>query len=263
MGEGVGSLWQHLDSPNSQNCLALHIGNTVFGRRQMFFATFRQRNGGLQSAGNGHKLSGRGIKERRMKTLSDAIMEHVAGLPEAAVIRAGDLLHLGSRAAVNRALARLVKRDRLLRVYRGLYVRVFRSKFGKRLPPVHEVVRNITRITGETIAPHAGAVANGLGLTTQVPLREVYITTGRSRMLRFHALKVEMIHAPGWQFSLAPRRAGDALRALIWTGPDFSAKALRTLKGRLSEEEMQEMAAACPKLPPWLAKQVSEMVARE
>ena len=197
-----------------------------------------------------------------MKTLGDAIMEHVAGLPEAAVIRAGDLLHLGGRAAVNRALARLVKRDRLLRVYRGLYVRILTSEFGSHhTAPTYRIVRNIAEISGETIAPHAGAVANGLGLTTQVPLREVYITTGRSRMLRFRALKVEMRHAPRWEFTLAPRRAGDALRALIWTGPDFSAKALRTLKGRLSEKEMQEMAAACPKLPPWLAKQVSEAVA--
>ena len=198
-----------------------------------------------------------------MKTLGDAIMEHVAGLPEAAVIRAGDLLHLGSRAAVGRALARLVRRDRLLRVYRGLYVRVLTSELGSKYSaPTYRIVRNIVQITGETIAPHAGAVANGLGLTTQVPLRPVYITTGRSRRLKVGGKRfVELRHAPRWEFTLAPRRAGDALRALIWTGPDFSAKALRTLKGRLSEEEMQEMAAACPKLPPWLAKQVSEAVA--
>lgn len=197
-----------------------------------------------------------------MKTLSQAIMEHVTTLPEAAVIRAEDLSHLGNRAAVNRALARLAKQEELLRVYRGMYVRVLTSSFGsKYVSSTHQVVKNIARITGETIAPHAGAVANGLGLTTQVPLRSVYITTGRSRMLKFYALKVELRHAPGWQFALAPQRAGDALRALIWTGPQFSPKALRTLKSRLSSAELREMVAARPKLPPWLAKQVTEAVA--
>ena len=196
-----------------------------------------------------------------MKTLSQAIMEHVEGLPEAAVIRAGDLLHLGSRAAVNRALARLVEGDRLLRVYRGLYVRLLPTRFGKRSPSVYQVVRNIAQATGETIAPHGGAVANGLGLTTQVPLRPVYITTGRSRMLWFGARKVELIHAPSWRIAIGTHKAGDALRAVEWIGPQFAAKALRTLKDRLSKEELQEIAAACPKLPPWLAKQVSEVVA--
>ena len=196
-----------------------------------------------------------------MKTLSEAILEHAEGLPEDALIRAGDLLHLGSRGAVNRALARLVKRDRLLRVCHGIYVRLFTTRFGKRAPLDYLVVRNIAQITGETVVPNPAVVAKNLMLTTQVPLRLIYLTSGRSRMLRFGARKVELRHAPRWRIDLGTRKAGDALRAVEWMGPQFAAKALRKIKNEFSEKELREMVAARPKLPPWLADKVTEVVA--
>ena len=197
-----------------------------------------------------------------MKRLSETIMEHVARLPKAAVVRAEDLSHLGSRTAINRALARLAKQEALLRVCRGVYVRVFESEFGSpHTAPVHQLVRNITRSTGETVAPHGAAIANGLGLTTQVPMRTIYITSGRSRMLKFRALKVELRHAPRWQIAMGTRKAGDALRAVAWIGPEHSAKALRKIKSSFSKQELQEMIAARPKQLPWLARQVAEIVA--
>ena len=197
-----------------------------------------------------------------MKTLGDAIMEHAERLPEDALIRAGDLLHLGSRIAVNRALARLVKRDRLLRVYRGIYVRVFTSEFGsKYTASTHRVVRNIARASGETIVINPAAVANGLGLSKHVPMRDSYLTTGRSRQFRFRALIVKMRHESGWRIAIGTRKSADALRAVDWVGEEFAADALRKLKDRLSKEELQEMVDARPKLPPWLADKVGEVVA--
>ena len=66
-------------------------------------------DGGLPGGEKGSMLLGRERKGNgNVKSLSQAIMGHVEGMLEDALIRAGDLLHLGSRAAINRALARLV-----------------------------------------------------------------------------------------------------------------------------------------------------------
>lgn len=51
-----------------------------------------------------------------MPSLSSRILEHASRLPEAAPICPGALLHLGSRAAVDQALSRLVRAERLLRM---------------------------------------------------------------------------------------------------------------------------------------------------
>ena len=52
-------------------------------------------------------------------SLPERIMGYAEAKPEATPIRAGDLLHLGDRAAVNRALSRLASSERLMRIYRG------------------------------------------------------------------------------------------------------------------------------------------------
>lgn len=195
-----------------------------------------------------------------MNTLANTILEHAEGLPEGTPICAKELLHLGSRAAVDQALSRLVKRGQMMRVGRGLYVRPVESRFGKRAPSASRVVENIAQITGEAIAPHGAAAANKLGLTTQVPVRSVYLTSGRSRRLKFGSQVVELRHAPHWQFALGNQSSGDVLRALAWLGPEKAGAALRTLKRKLSASELQAIAAARAVLPAWLARQVSEVV---
>ena len=53
-----------------------------------------------------------------MQTLAKQVLEHAAGLPEGTPLAAKELLHLGSRAAVDQVLSRLVQRGALLRACR-------------------------------------------------------------------------------------------------------------------------------------------------
>jgi hypothetical protein len=55
------------------------------------------------------------------------------------------------------------------------------------------------RKRGEIVVGNGAAAANALGLTTQVPVREVFLTSGRSRKLKLGAQTVELQHAPPWQ----------------------------------------------------------------
>ena len=86
---------------------------------------------------------------------------------------------------------------------------------------------------GETILPHGAAAGNALGLTTQVPMREIYLTSGRSRCLQLGAQTVDIWHAPGWQLLFPGRVAGDVLRALAWLGPEHAAEAMLRLRTKL------------------------------
>ena len=201
-----------------------------------------------------------------MKPLTKTIMEYAEELPEGEVIHAKTLLHLGNRATVDKALSRLVEREQLLRVYRGFYVRLLEGYIGDRFfkypPSAHLIVESIARTTGESIAPHPAVTANRLGLTTQNPLRIIYITSGPSRWLKFGGSRlVEMRRTSRWQFSVGDRMSGRVLRAANWEGPQRAAHALRKLRSELSSSDLHEMMAACPKLPAWLAKEVSEFVA--
>lgn len=195
-----------------------------------------------------------------MQHIAEQILEQAGRLPEGAPLTAKALLHLGSRAALDQALSRLVVRGKLLRAGRGVYVRPVESRFGTRAPAVKHVVEAVASQKGEVVAPSGAAAANALGLTTQVPVRPVYLTSGRSRKLTVGKQTVELRHAPRWQLALAGRPAGEAVRALAWLGPEKAEGAMRELRRKLPASALEELAAAAPQLPSWLARAVTQAV---
>ena len=195
-----------------------------------------------------------------MSSTSELIVIFTKTLPEGAAIHAKGLLHLGSRAAVDQALSRLAREGRLLRVARGIYVRPVEGRFGKRPPSPEKVIETFAALKGETIASSGAAAANSMGLTTQVPVRQVYLTSGPSRTLRIGEQVIELQHAPSWQLALPERQAGAAIRALAWLGQKHSGKAVRELRRRLPESERRAIASVSGRLPTWAAKRVSALV---
>ena len=73
----------------------------------------------------------------------------------------------------------------LSRRARAVYVRPIETRFGVRAPRVANVIAALSQMWGETIVPCGGAAANCLRLTTQNPVRTVYLTSGPNRRLRF------------------------------------------------------------------------------
>lgn len=195
-----------------------------------------------------------------MQTLTKQVLEHAAGLPEGTPLVSKELLHLGNRAAVDQALSRLARRGKLLRAGRGIYVQPVESRYGARAPSAVKMVEGLATQRGETIVSHGAAAANALGLTAQVPMRAVYLTSGRSRRLKLGAQTVEFRHAPTWQLILPGRVAGDVVRALAWLGPGKAGEAIGTLRSKLPPTELEEIAAARGRLPTWMAQEVSALI---
>jgi hypothetical protein len=194
-----------------------------------------------------------------MQRLTDQILEHATRLPEGTPVAAKSLLHLGNRAAVDQALSRLAERGQLLRAGRGVYLMPITNRFGTRAPSVEQTVEALASQRGEVIVSSGAAAANSLGLTTQVPIRSVYLTSGRTRKMSLGKQTVELRHAPRWQLAMAHRPAGQAVRALAWLGPEKAESALQTLKRKLPPAAFGELVAAAPQLPTWLAHSVGKV----
>ena len=118
----------------------------------------------------------------------------------------------------------------------------------------------VTHETGEVIVPAGAAAANRLGLTTQVPGRSVYLTSGRSRQLALGAQVIELRHAPRWQLVLPGRPAGEVVRALAWLGRQRGAKVAPHLARTVPADIVQELSAVRRLLPTWVAQDVSNLV---
>ena len=194
-----------------------------------------------------------------MSQLAQSILSFAQSLPEGGLLSAKEFLHLGSRAAIDQTLSRLAREGTLLRVGRGVYSLPISGRFGSRPPSTESVVEALEASSGETIVASGAAEANALGLTTQVPTREVYLTSGPSRWLKLGNREIEFKHSARWQLVLGKRPAGKALRALIWLGPERAPEALQQLRGKLVPKEWEAMRSARASLPSWMARAVSEV----
>lgn len=142
----------------------------------------------------------------------------------------------------------------MLRVARGLYVAPVSTRFGKRPPATEKVIRSLAVATHEVIVASGARSANALGLTRQIPVREIFLTSGRSRILRLGKAEIVIKHAPKWQMALGASYAGQAVRALAWLGPHHTRGAAVKLKKLLPASEWRALQSTRSLLPTWMAE---------
>ena len=156
-----------------------------------------------------------------MTVLSEQILEAAAKRPEGSLLAAKQFLALGKRDAVDQALRRLAARGKLVKITRGRYALPVRSRFGTRPPAPEVVIAQLNQEGAQQLVSSGAAAANALGLTTQMPVEQTFLARSRSqKRYVFGRQQVTIRPAAAWNFLLADRLAGQAIRALTWLGPD-------------------------------------------
>ncbi|MGA9670653.1 MAG: DUF6088 family protein, partial [Terracidiphilus sp.] len=130
-----------------------------------------------------------------------------------------DFVDLGSRAAVDQALLRLKKDGsqglRIRRLARGLYDYPRRHPvMGILSPDPDAVARALAKRTGSRLMPSASKAANMLGLSTQVPAQNVYLTDGRSKTVKVGKQVVRLKHAAPSKMAFADSPNANVMQAL-------------------------------------------------
>lgn len=125
---------------------------------------------------------------------------------------------MGSRAAVDQGLTRLVKDGVLRRVGRGLYDWPRHSDVldGPAPTNLNAVVDALKRRFDIDVVPSNLAAANAMGLTHAVPTRVEYLTTRKVRDVKVGSRKVRLVPAGT---ALAPwlnTPAAPVVQALFW-----------------------------------------------
>src|SRR4051794_13706459 len=121
-----------------------------------------------------------------MNAIQDKILDQIRRQVRGKIFIPKDFLHLGSRAAADKSLSRLVKGGEVQRLARGLYHSPqVNERIGIPLAPdLDEIADALGRQTGSRVVPSGAVAANRLGLSTQVPAKPVYLTDGRTRQVR-------------------------------------------------------------------------------
>ena len=95
-----------------------------------------------------------------------------------------DFASYGNSKACNKALERLTKQEKIMRVGRGIYTIPRKSRFfGYGTPSIEVIAKGIARRDKARIIPTGLFAENLLGLSTQVPMKVVYLTDGAPRKI--------------------------------------------------------------------------------
>ena len=96
-----------------------------------------------------------------------------------------DFKALGTSTAIRKALSRLVDSGQIERMGQGIYVVPKVDKvFGKVLPSIEELAEVLSRKEHVKIKPSGQYALNKVGLSTQVPMRLVFLTSGHSKRIQ-------------------------------------------------------------------------------
>lgn len=188
---------------------------------------------------------------------SKIILKKIQSFPEGEPFVANMFLEIAPYTAIRHTLSRLVKSGHLMRAARGVYVRPKMNRFVGPIPPSSE---NIVRLKseGEMIGITGAEAVQRLGLSTQVVLKEIFLTSGRSRKIRLeNGREILLRHAAPRKLMLAGRPAGVALTALWYLGKNgVTTETIHQIHKRLPPEEFEILKNETHLMPSWMREKL-------
>lgn len=189
-----------------------------------------------------------------MMNTTERIREYIADLPLGQPVTSQEFMEFGSRAAVDQALTRLVKTGGLSRVARGVYLRPKRNPYVGEVPPEpFKVAETIAAETGSVIQIHGAEAVRRMGLSTQVPTRPIFYTSGPSRRFNLGQIQVLLKHVCPRKLALSGSPAGIALTALWYLGKTaVTLDTIVQIRSKLSESEFEALCSSTRSMPGWM-----------
>jgi hypothetical protein len=168
---------------------------------------------------------------------------------------------LGSRAAIDKALQRLVGKGELRRLSRGLYDKPRRDELlGTLWPSVDAVVQALVGKDKLRVQPAGVYAANLLGLSEQVPAQVVLLTDGASRSVRAGPMRITLKRTSPRNMAAADRLSGRVIQAFKSLGPEhITPRHLEHLRKTLPAAERARLLADLGLAPGWMRPMLREL----
>lgn len=192
---------------------------------------------------------------KHLNSVDTQLLRRIKSRRRGWVFTPADFSDLGSPTAVGKALMRHTRAGTIRQLGRGLYdFPVEHQRFGT-IPPSDQAIAEALK--GEDtfrLQLSGGHAANVLGLSTQVPMRTVFLTDSRSRKVRLGKREIALKNTSARHLATAGRISGMVIQALRWIGRrQFDAAMVATLRRNLTDEQKQQLLKDIRYAPAWIA----------
>jgi hypothetical protein len=195
-------------------------------------------------------------------SIEDKIRNQIKSDEAGALYFISDFAEHGNDVFISRVLSECVNDGLLLRIANGIYCKPIETRFGPLFPSVEELVKAIARRDNAQILPTGETAQNQLGLSTQVPMNSVYLTSGSARKLVLRGRTVTLKRSVPRNFACKNDFMAALIQALKSIGKaNLTEEHLSTIVGLLKEHLDDATYADDLKTAPiWVRKMLSEII---
>ena len=133
---------------------------------------------------------------------------------------------------VGQILSDLAKEGMIHHLSRGVYLKTEETRFGLVYPPVEDIAEAIARRDNAQVIPTGATAQNILGLSTQVPMNAVFLTSGSARKIKLGGRTITFRRAVPKNFAVKGRYTCLIVQALKAIG-----------EGNVTEEDLTHIQA--------------------
>ncbi|MBU0744155.1 MAG: type IV toxin-antitoxin system AbiEi family antitoxin domain-containing protein [Gammaproteobacteria bacterium] len=186
---------------------------------------------------------------------SKAVNKFIGEIPIGEPFTSSELLQFGSRANIDQILSRLVKNKKITRVARGIFVKQEIVPYvGKVLPEPSKIAAAIARASGEKVSVNGAEAARQLQLTTQMPTKPIFLTSGTTRHIKVGNTEISLKHVSPRKIPGSNAMSSLVISALWYIGKNHvNEQTIRQIKHNLTDEQFQQVQESINTMPGWMA----------
>jgi len=192
-----------------------------------------------------------------MKNTEENILTEINKKNKQHVFFTEDFRQYGTASAVKVALHRLVKRNILSRLGRGIYAQPEYSKLLnlELLPDIEKIAKAIAKRDRAKIIPTGSYALHALGLSTQVPMKLVYMTDATARKVMIGNTEIVFKRTAAKNLSYKSELCMLVVQALkeIGNGKVSKEEELKVVD-LLNKEEYHKLKHDIAIAPQWIAE---------
>ena len=188
--------------------------------------------------------------------VENRIAEALKTYPKGSVLFVDDFLDYGNPESVKKALFRLKEKEILVRMAHGIYLYPKIDKeLGILFPSTEEIAKAIARRDKARIIPTGVQALNKLGLSTQVPMKVVYLTDGAARTLKVGKRTITFKKTSPKNLLVKGEISGLVIQTLKTIGQNkVNEKAIEKIQAVLKNEKKENIINDAKLSPAWINK---------
>ncbi len=194
--------------------------------------------------------------------VENKIFESLKSREKGIVIFVSDFLDYGNSESVKKALLRLNEKETIVRLAHGIYLYPKVDKeLGILFPSTEDIALAIARRDKVRIIPTGVQALNKLGLSTQVPMKLVYLTDGGTRNIKVGKRTISFRNTSPKNLFMKGEISSMVIQALKTIGNSkLDDSTLLKIQNILKKEKKDNIINDAKLAPVWISKILTQTI---